>query len=349
MADALCGPSNALQNFQKHTAVDRTLQQDRLVNHQSSAQQGFRSQNPNANILDAEFESFENNFAGNVVPMLERPGSFGPPLHAQTHPAFAPPDVGDWASDFQNLRVSGPPQNLHQHHNRPIQASNGSHSANWQDEFTRHQQQNSQNLMNRSVPMANFQAPFMPTYQMPAGMAAPLSSDQGTVQSHSNQESATYDEGAFEAAFEQAQADIDQQQTASTEQHQQAESDANQSSSKELQPENTQQIRIGSDLIVDTTDANVQEQKEDPDELARTAGHLLDSLSHDNSKKFKESNFLALMRRIRDREVHVEGDEFRETSQPLHPGGRGYPRVSEESRFNAGDGSSPIPSATNLQ
>jgi len=38
MADALCGPSNALQNFQKHTAVDRTLQQDRLVSRQSPTQ-----------------------------------------------------------------------------------------------------------------------------------------------------------------------------------------------------------------------------------------------------------------------------------------------------------------------
>ena len=31
MADALCGPSNALQDFRKHTTVDRTLQQDRLA------------------------------------------------------------------------------------------------------------------------------------------------------------------------------------------------------------------------------------------------------------------------------------------------------------------------------
>jgi hypothetical protein len=38
MADALCGPSNALQNFQKHTSVDRTLQQDRLVGRHSPAQ-----------------------------------------------------------------------------------------------------------------------------------------------------------------------------------------------------------------------------------------------------------------------------------------------------------------------
>jgi hypothetical protein len=38
MADALCGPSNALQSFQKHTTVDRTLQQDRLVGRHSPAQ-----------------------------------------------------------------------------------------------------------------------------------------------------------------------------------------------------------------------------------------------------------------------------------------------------------------------
>jgi len=35
MADALCGPSNALQSFQKHASVDRTLQQDRLTSRQS--------------------------------------------------------------------------------------------------------------------------------------------------------------------------------------------------------------------------------------------------------------------------------------------------------------------------
>jgi hypothetical protein len=38
MADALCGPSNALQSLQKHSSVDRTLQQDRLVGRHSPAQ-----------------------------------------------------------------------------------------------------------------------------------------------------------------------------------------------------------------------------------------------------------------------------------------------------------------------
>lgn len=38
MSDALCGPSNALQNFQKHASVDRTLQQDRLISRQPQSQ-----------------------------------------------------------------------------------------------------------------------------------------------------------------------------------------------------------------------------------------------------------------------------------------------------------------------
>lgn len=40
MSDALCGPSNAIQNFQKHAAADRTLQQDRLTSRQPSTQVG---------------------------------------------------------------------------------------------------------------------------------------------------------------------------------------------------------------------------------------------------------------------------------------------------------------------
>ena len=39
MADALCGPSNPLQNLQKHTQIDRTLQQDRLVASRQSPSQ----------------------------------------------------------------------------------------------------------------------------------------------------------------------------------------------------------------------------------------------------------------------------------------------------------------------
>ncbi|MBE7181808.1 MAG: hypothetical protein INR71_11490 [Terriglobus roseus] len=42
MADALCGPSNPLQQFRKAAQADRTLQQDRLVNRASPSQVSLR-------------------------------------------------------------------------------------------------------------------------------------------------------------------------------------------------------------------------------------------------------------------------------------------------------------------
>jgi len=51
------------------------------------------------------------------------------------------------------------------------------------------------------------------------------------------------------------------------------------------------------------------------EELARTAGSLLESVSHDTSEKFQSSVFLQLMRRLRDKEVTVEGEKFVEVSE----------------------------------
>jgi uncharacterized protein YjgD (DUF1641 family) len=46
------------------------------------------------------------------------------------------------------------------------------------------------------------------------------------------------------------------------------------------------------------------------DQLSRTAKQLLESVSHETSDKFAQSSFLGLMRRLRDKEVHVEGEDF---------------------------------------
>ena len=70
-------------------------------------------------------------------------------------------------------------------------------------------------------------------------------------------------------------------------------------------------ITIGSDRI-----SQVQTTPQDPkaaDDLARTAAQLLTSVSNDTSSKFQNSQFLNLMRRIRDREVAVQDDDFKKT------------------------------------
>jgi len=73
-------------------------------------------------------------------------------------------------------------------------------------------------------------------------------------------------------------------------------------------------IKIGSDAIQyrEWQDRTVDQDTRDADELARTAGQLLDSVQHDTSDKFQNSQFLELMRRIRDREVEVQNNELQD-------------------------------------
>lgn len=142
-----------------------------------------------------------------------------------------------------------------------------------------------------------------PSHAAPMNTFQPPPEELSTSQAPAD----TFDESAFEAAFEQARADmegiaeqdgenVESDQTVATE----AVSDEN--------------IRIGSDNIPQVDQREPNQRANDADELARTAGQLLDSVSHEQNQKFKESSFLALMRRIRDREIQVEGDEFREVS-----------------------------------
>lgn len=60
-----------------------------------------------------------------------------------------------------------------------------------------------------------------------------------------------------------------------------------------------------------------QPSQNDSDALAHTAGQLLDSVSNDTSDKFAQSSFLALMRRLRDHEVKVDGENFIDVSNPM--------------------------------
>lgn len=49
------------------------------------------------------------------------------------------------------------------------------------------------------------------------------------------------------------------------------------------------------------------------DELVRTAGLLLDTVKNETNPKFKKSTFMALLQKIKDREVTVQGNDIVET------------------------------------
>lgn len=93
-----------------------------------------------------------------------------------------------------------------------------------------------------------------------------------------------------------------------------------------------------------------QQQEEQPnmnddDEMAATAGRLLERVADNTSEKFQNSQFLELMRRLRDREVRVEGDKMVETNEqlPIAPQSVGQP-PSTRSGHDSVNTASTIPS-----
>jgi hypothetical protein len=72
------------------------------------------------------------------------------------------------------------------------------------------------------------------------------------------------------------------------------------------------QAPIGADTIHDavTQIPKTYREPNSPDTLARTAGESFESVRHDESAKFQNSQFLQLMRQLLDKEVKIEGDRI---------------------------------------
>ncbi|KAL4972907.1 hypothetical protein BDW66DRAFT_143285 [Aspergillus desertorum] len=332
MSDALCGPSNALQNFQKHASVDRTLQQERLVSRQSPSQR-FRSKNSSEGILDPEFAAFElNSPVGVPLRSVQLEGHFMAP--APQMPMSQAAEAPKWAADFRNLHISGLPQPIQHQPGPSAGPMSAASQQGWHSEFLRQQQQHMPALQQNQALGQRSQPSFATNYAINNSPMAAYAPGPETARASGAE---VFDESAFEAAFEQAKADMASQFEESL-----VETDIPVSSTnnKDLTEEDPAQpiahetIRIGSDTIPQVDKDDARAVTNDADELARTAGHLLNSVSHETNQKFRESNFLALMRRIRDREVQLEGDEFRETAQSLHPGGPYYPEGKRQQKLD---------------
>lgn len=217
MADALCGPSNALQNFQKHTTVDRTLQQDRLISRPAPTQ-GFRSTaGQSAGALDSEFDAFQAgrpaDFHHPPPPQFAHPP---PPQQQFVQPVQAP----GWAADFQRLNISGSP--VQQPQRQQPQVANA--ASAWHQDFMRQQTPVAQAPAIQPQPqyggmsgysMGGFAGnTFMqtPMYQQPAV------SEVAQGKQRAQDAVPAFDEAAFEQAFLQAEAEAAQDLLAESEQ-----------------------------------------------------------------------------------------------------------------------------------
>ncbi|KAH6615182.1 hypothetical protein C7974DRAFT_403431 [Boeremia exigua] len=425
MADALCGPSNALQNFQKHTSVDRTLQQDRLVGRNSPAQ-GFRSsQGPNA-ALDSEFDAFQQGRPGVPQPDFQH----FPPQFATPPPQFSQaPQAPGWASDFQRLNITNQPAPVFQQQ-RP-QAANA--ASAWHQDFMRQQSPAAPALAQQQSGFGGVSNYGISGYAAPTYMQSPAfqpSSQMSQVaQGKQAAQEPAFNEAAFEQAFAQAQQDaLDEAVAEQKRAHSRAmnpevmgmdrpSEDPLLIRIRETRPAVYSAIQVWSemglgrteeavsyldsmgtlerngDLVQDANEARwiidslqrivnrgapqevklraeglvaainqrimsqypmgarvpmsqeriwqeldeagfmrtpqnelaeqePEQQAEQPkmnddDEMAATAGRLLERVADNTSEKFQNSQFLELMRRLRDREVRVEGDKMVEVSDQV--------------------------------
>lgn len=145
------------------------------------------------------------------------------------------------------------------------------------------------------------------------GMQQPQTQMSATEQQPQHQEP-QLSQADFDAAFEEAMVEMEKMQDERM---------------TGTQPETMDQapsleksdIRIGSDTIDYTEQANrtPDQDQRDADELARTAGHLLNLVQHDTSDKFQNSQFLDLMRKIRDREIAVQDNDLHSTTTKPPP------------------------------
>lgn len=325
MSDALCGPSNALQQFKQQTSHDRTLQQDRLATRNAPTQ-GFRSADPRAGLLDPEFEAFQAGLPPSELPQYQQ--------FQHQQPAFAAPSQQPaWASDFQRMQIS--PQPFAQQHNVQ-QMHAGPATADWAQGFREQMAQSAPRAQqSSSSPQAFQQRARFGLTGFQSNFAQPAFAPE--VQQSKGKEPAVeaFDEAAFERAFDQAREDLMEEadQTAKVVPTMD-QSDVHIHTFEDMEdPGLPRQEAINEflqepamdfdqDLNQDMLNSEAEHQQEtkpnDDDALAATAQELLEKIEHNQTDKFKNSQFLGLMRKLRDREMKVEGDKMVETVSASH-------------------------------
>jgi len=132
------------------------------------------------------------------------------------------------------------------------------------------------------------------------------------------------DESAFgdpAIMFAEEAATISKAAQMSQESHQLNQNDVLESQHDLHQPLDINNHYLPEEPIVQEQRESNQSTREDDDALAATAQELLEKVEHNQTDKFRNSQFLGLMRKLRDREVKVEGDKMVETvsATQTHP------------------------------
>lgn len=312
MADALCGPSNALQQLSKHQSADRSLQRDRLA-ATGQPEESFRSSpDSRLGLLDHEFAAFQTGHLQPALSPLSPAESLG--FYNHSRPAFfASPASASWANDFQRLQISDPvtpPLRYIAAGQSPALVS----AQRWRQEFLL-QEHAFATEMPTSGASTYASSTFVNggnTYTaLPSGAHDPiqwqLPGPMLDLQTQSNQDLAALGieaAGAFNLSEDDAMDAAESPGSLEDMSIRSDIADAKQSSTENPTP------RIGADTIPDRREVVSRDKDDDRRELAVTAGQLLDSVRNDRSQKFQKSSFLHLMQQIRDGQATVEGTDI---------------------------------------
>ncbi|KAI1259462.1 hypothetical protein F5Y18DRAFT_297646 [Xylariaceae sp. FL1019] len=323
--EPVCGPSNAFKGLARHLEQDRSHQQDRFVGSSQQGSQNFRTSQPTNNAAAGQFASFQQQNASlsqfpasaqypvlSPSPQSHPPGSsvFSPqqmqlhaPLSSQSHMQSHGFASNTWINDFQRMNVSGndPARTMGgQQAQMPIaqQGMHGSMSPSWsQPAF--------QGGFSSFQPSLGFQ---------PSMIQNTISQSQGhEARNQINEPLFSLDNQAqFDKEFDDIMNDWMAQNAPAT--------DTKAESTDQAQVHGTLAMGLDAASVEpvgqETTENDRSGSPEANTELSRAAQQLVESVADNESDKFKNSEFLALMRRIASQQLTVQGNDFVETSRP---------------------------------
>jgi len=337
--DDSCGPVNPMAQLTKglHGGAD-SVSRDRFTPVAGpSSSQGFRSNNlqPHEVEQDAAARAF--------FQQQQQPSHLNPAHHP--HPVFdlnplrqaLPPGVPAWAADFQasNGRQgnSSPAAALSERaweKSRVVDTHNAAPAPAWANDFAAHLQQGPQSHSPMSTtpmrmaspgpgmqgqaqyqPMMAAHGPFMaqqPMHMMnsPMSQFMPIYNVADSQMMH-HAPTFEHDSGRIQEIRDDSKVAQDSSWETAFLQH--------------LQKSPKLAAAIAEDLAQETPHESLThratspthiQNSDDPDLLSRTARELLDNIQHDLSRndKMNNSSFMSLMRKLRDKEVKVDGNNM---------------------------------------
>ncbi|KAI0483676.1 hypothetical protein F4859DRAFT_473769 [Xylaria cf. heliscus] len=347
MADASCGPSNAFKGLARHVEQDRSHQQDRVVPGSHQPAQTFRSTPVNSGAEDQYKAFLEQKAALPDVLSAGLEDLRSPPVQVTPWPqhftmqqqaAFAQGANSDWVNRFLHMNYSNTP--ARPLHGQPAQGA----SSDWVNQFQQMAVSDAQarpfhgqptqapvvgqpsiaSPMQLQYPVRQhsvfspYQQPFVGPHYMaqPNLPYSPYGNTIGAPQ---------FKDDTSLASNAKAEADLEQEFANAMEEwmlKNESESDEPTAGLNAASAEPTVREATKEEAHEATEEQVREVTKEESEgtagqetELARAAQQLVDLLADNDTEKFKNSEFLSLMRRIASRQLTVQGNDLVETSQ----------------------------------